>query len=88
MDLQRKPEQMREKISAGRVEKTLKTMCLLNQPFVKDQNKTVADVLKGVSESTGEKISIRRFTRFLVGEGLEKRSSDFAAEVAAQMGSG
>ncbi|CAD7695856.1 unnamed protein product [Ostreobium quekettii] len=85
-DLLSKPEQIRGKIAEGRVAKTLQAMCLLDQPFVKDQGKTVAEVVADASKSTGEQVEIQRFERFVLGEGLEKRSDDFAAEVAAQMG--
>jgi len=81
-----KPPQIAEKMVEGRLKKWLKEVCLLDQPFVKDPDKTVADLEKELTAKIGEKISIRRFARFEVGEGLEKRTDDFAAEVAAQAG--
>ncbi|TNF28994.1 MAG: translation elongation factor Ts [Deltaproteobacteria bacterium] len=81
-----KPPQIAEKMVEGRLKKWLKEVCLLEQPFVKDTDKTVAELEKEMTAKIGEKISIRRFARFEVGEGLEKRSDDFAAEVAAQAG--
>jgi len=58
--------------------------CLLDQPFVKDPDKTVSQLVAELTAKIGEKLSVRRFVRFEVGEGLEKRSDDFAAEVAKQ----
>ena len=81
-----KPEAIAEKIVVGRVKKWQKEVCLLEQPFVKDTDKTVGDLTNEMTSSIGEKLSIRRFVRWEVGEGLEKRSEDFAAEVAAQVG--
>ena len=69
----------------GRVDKFYTEAVLLEQPFVKDQTMTVGELTAKVSGETGEKISIRRFARFKMGEGLEKRQDDFAAEVAAQV---
>ena len=81
-----KPEAIAEKIVVGRLKKWQKEVVLLDQPFVKDTDKTVLDLQNELTVKLGEKISIRRFTRYVVGEGLEKRSEDFAAEVAAQVG--
>jgi elongation factor Ts len=67
----------------GRMEKFFTEVALLEQPFVKDQTLTVNDLVKQLSAKTGEKISVRRFTRYKMGEGLEKRSEDFAAEIAS-----
>ncbi len=78
-----KPEKIVDKIIEGRISKFYKENCLLEQPFVKDTDKTVEEMQNELVASIGEKISIRRFSRFAVGEGLEKRSEDFAAEVAA-----
>ncbi|GMH39485.1 hypothetical protein BSKO_07383 [Bryopsis sp. KO-2023] len=83
-DLQSKPEAIREKMVTGRLEKMKKTAALLEQPFVKDQDKTVQDVITDAISTIGENISIRRFERYNLGEGLEKRSDDFASEVAEQ----
>ena len=80
-----KPPEIAEKIVVGRLNKWKKSVVLLDQPFVKDSDKTVESYQTEVSSAIGEKISIRRFVRFEVGEGMEKRSEDFAAEVAAQI---
>lgn len=78
-----KPANIIEKMVEGRVEKFFSESVLLEQPFVKDQAITVGELVTKLTAETGEKISIRRFTRYKMGEGLEKRSEDFAAEVAA-----
>ncbi len=80
-----KPEHIVDKIVEGRIEKFFKDICLLEQPFVKDPDKTVQDLLTEKIASIGENISIRRFSRFERGEGLEKRQDDFAAEVMSQI---
>jgi elongation factor Ts len=67
----------------GRIDKFLTDVVLLQQPFVKDQAITISDLVAQMTAKTGEKVSIRRFTRYKLGEGLEKRVDDFAAEVAA-----
>jgi len=67
----------------GRIDKFLTDVVLLQQPFVKDQAITISDLVTQMTAKTGEKVSIRRFTRYKLGEGLEKRVDDFAAEVAA-----
>ncbi len=78
-----KPEHVVEKIVEGRLNKKFfQEICLLEQPFVKEAEKTIEQVLNELVAKIGEKISIRRFARFQLGEGLEKRSEDFAAEVA------
>ncbi len=77
-----KPAEVVEKIVTGRLDKYFKEICLLEQPFVKDPDKTVDGMVNDLVGSIGEKIAIRRFVRFALGEGLEKRSEDFAAEVA------
>lgn len=77
----KKPE-IAEKVVAGRLEKFTKEICLLDQPFVKDQDITVADLIKQKISQFGENISVRRFARFEMGEGLERKSDDFASEVA------
>lgn len=76
--LQGKPEAALVKIVEGKVNKQLKEVCLLDQPFVKDPNQTVAQHLEA------KHAVVKEFTRFEVGEGMEKRNDDFAAEVAAQ----
>ena len=84
-DLQSKPEQIREKIVQGRVDKLMAERCLLEQPFVKDPGIKIEDLIKEKIAKIGEKITIRRFSRYVLGEGLEKRSDDFAEEVKKQM---
>jgi elongation factor Ts len=84
-DLAGKKEDLKEKIVAGRIEKRLKEMCLLDQPFIKNQDQTVAELVKSLAGELGENIQVRRFVRFVLGEGIEVEQSDFAAEVAAQM---
>ena len=70
----------------GRLAKELKEICLLEQEYVKAENKeTVAKYLEMVSKEVGTPVEIKRFVRFETGEGLEKKNEDFAAEVAAQM---
>ncbi|NEP15834.1 MAG: translation elongation factor Ts [Leptolyngbya sp. SIO4C1] len=85
-DLANKPENIREKIVVGRIDKRLKELSLLDQPFIKDQNITVEELVKQSVAQLGENIQVRRFARFVLGEGIEKEESDFAAEVAAQTG--
>eukprot|EP01025_Chloroclados_australasicus_P021967 TRINITY_DN22865_c0_g3_i1.p2 TRINITY_DN22865_c0_g3~~TRINITY_DN22865_c0_g3_i1.p2 ORF type:complete len:242 (+),score=45.00 TRINITY_DN22865_c0_g3_i1:55-726(+) len=85
-DLLTKPENIREKIATGRVQKTMAAKCLLEQPFIKDTSKTTDMVIKEAIATLGENIKLRRFERFNLGEGIEKKEDDFAAEVAAQTG--
>ncbi|MDX2216252.1 MAG: translation elongation factor Ts [Oculatellaceae cyanobacterium bins.114] len=85
-DLGNKPQNIREKIVEGRIEKRLKDLALLDQPYVKDQTITVSELIKQNIAQLGENIQIRRFSRFILGEGIEKAETDFAAEVAAQTG--
>lgn len=85
-DLAGKPDNIKEKIVQGRIEKRLKELCLVDQPFIRDQNITVDELVKQHIAQLGENIQIRRFVRFVLGEGIEREESDFAAEVAAQMG--
>ncbi len=82
-DLAGKPEAMREKIVMGRIEKRRKDLSLMDQPYVRDQSITVAELVKMSVSELGENIQIRRFSRFVLGEGIEKEETDFAAEVAA-----
>ena len=77
-----KPEQIIERMIQGRIDKFFTEMVLLEQPFVKDQTVTVGELVSKLSSETREKINVRRFTRYKLGEGLEKRSDDFASEVA------
>jgi elongation factor Ts len=81
-----KPEKVVDKIVEGRMEKFFSEAVLLEQPFVKDPDKTVGDLVSERIAKIGENIQVRRFARFKLGEGIEKRSADFAAEVAAQAG--
>ncbi|MGK7918704.1 MAG: translation elongation factor Ts [Trichodesmium sp.] len=85
-DLSKKPEKMREKIVQGRIEKRLKELTLMDQPYIKDQNLTVEQLVKETSAQLGEKVQVRRFIRFVLGEGIEKQETNFAEEVAAQSG--
>jgi elongation factor Ts len=85
-DLGSKPPAMREKIVDGRIEKRLKELSLMDQPYIKDQSITVEELVKRNVAGLGENIQVRRFVRFVMGEGIEKQEEDFAAEVAAQMG--
>ncbi|MBO1347124.1 MAG: translation elongation factor Ts [Hormoscilla sp. GUM202] len=85
-DLAKKPDNIKEKIVQGRVKKRLEEMCLLEQPYIKDQNITVSELIKQSIAQLGENIKVRRFNRFVLGEGIEKEAQDFASEVAAQMG--
>ncbi len=85
-DLSKKPENIREKIVQGRIEKRLKELTLMAQPFIRDQNKTVEELIKETTAQLGEKVQVRRFIRFVLGEGIEKQESNFAEEVAAQTG--
>jgi len=85
-DLANKPVNIREKIVEGRIEKRLTDMCLLDQAYVRDQTITVEELVKQHVAQLGENIQVRRFVRFVMGEGIEKEEADFAAEVAAQTG--
>jgi elongation factor Ts len=85
-DLAGKPANIREKIVEGRIQKRLKELSLLDQPYIKDQNITVEELVKQSIADLGENIQIRRFSRFVLGEGIEKSQVSFADEVAAQTG--
>ena len=78
-----KPEQVIEKIVEGRLNKFYEEAVLLDQPFVKDPTKTVGELVTDKVAKTGEKITIRRFARYKMGEGLQRRGDDFEGEVAA-----
>jgi len=78
-----KPEKIVDKMVIGRIQKYYKDVCLLEQPFIKDPDLTVQKMLTEKIAKIGENISIRRFVRFELGEGLEKRQNDLAAEVEA-----
>ncbi|HHY14532.1 MAG TPA: translation elongation factor Ts [Firmicutes bacterium] len=81
-----KPEHIIDKIVEGRIDKYIEEICLLEQPFVKDTDLTIQELLTAKIAKIGENISVRRFARFERGEGLDRREEDFAAEVMAQMG--
>ncbi|KAL2999734.1 hypothetical protein AAZX31_09G175900 [Glycine max] len=83
-DLLSKPEQIRSKIVEGRIRKRLEELALLEQSYIKDDKVAVKDFVKQTIATIGENIKVKRFVRFNLGEGLEKKSQDFAAEVAAQ----
>ncbi|XP_068648340.1 polyprotein of EF-Ts, chloroplastic-like isoform X2 [Aristolochia californica] len=83
-DLLTKPEQIRSKIVEGRIRKRLEEFALLEQPYIKNDKVVVKDWVKQTIATIGENIKVRRFVRYNLGEGLEKKSQDFAAEVAAQ----
>ena len=80
-----KPAQIVDKMVEGRIAKYYKEVCLLEQPFIKDPDKTIDDLLKEKIAKIGENLSIRRFARFEVGEGIEKKQENFAEEVAKQL---
>ena len=77
-----KPANVLDNIVEGRLSKYYEATCLLEQPFVKDPTKTVGQLATELTGKIGEKIAIRRFSRYKLGEGIEKKQTDFAAEVA------
>ncbi len=81
-----KPEDVLNKIIEGRLNKFYEENVLIDQPFVKDPSKTVGELVAEKIGSIKENISIRRFTRYKMGEGIEKKADDFAAEVASMVG--
>ena len=81
-----KPKEIAEKMVQGRIKKYYKDVCLMEQEFVKDPSKTISDLITEATLKIGEKITIRRFVRYEMGEGLEKRQDNFAEEVMSQMG--
>ena len=83
---QKKPEAIIEKIAQGKLDKYYKESCLLEQPFVKDDKKSVQDMITEQVAKIGENIQVRRFARFVLGEGLEKKSENYAEEVAKVAG--
>lgn len=83
-----KPDQVIEKILEGRLNKYYEEAVLLDQPFVKDPAKTVGDLVTEKIATIKENISVRRFTRYKMGEGIEKRADDFGSEVASLAGGG
>ena len=80
-----KPAAIVDRMVEGRVKKYYDEFCLLNQAFVKDPSLTIEKVVKACGDKMGKAVSVKRFVRFEMGEGLEKKSNDFAAEVEAQM---
>merc|ERR1712113_593232 len=83
-DLASKPENIREKIVEGRVEKIVKEGALLEQSYIMDTSKTVQDAITEAIANIGENIKVRRFSRFVLGEGIEKKQENFAEEVEEQ----
>jgi len=83
---QKKPEAMLEKIAAGKLDKFYSDICLLEQAFVKDDKKKVGDIVTEAVAKIGENIQVRRFTRYALGEGLEKKVENYAEEVAKAAG--
>jgi len=81
-----KPEKIVDKMVEGRIDKYYKELCLLEQPFIKDPDKTIQQLLTEKISTIGENINIRRFVRFERGEGLEKKEENFAEEVMKQIG--
>jgi len=81
-----KPEHIAEKIVEGRIGKWFEDVCLLDQKFVKDDKLTVGEMLGQAVGKIGENIKVRRFARFVLGEGLEKKTDDLASEVAKMTG--
>lgn len=81
---QGKKAEMVDKIVEGQIKKFLAESCLLDQPFVKNPDLKVSDYMKETGKKAGAELKIARFTRFELGEGIEKKTTDFAAEVAAQ----
>jgi len=78
-----KPQHIAERIVEGRMGKYYEEICLLEQKFVKDDSKTINDLVTAAVGRIGENVQVRRFSRFMLGEGLEKKKNDLAAEVAA-----
>jgi elongation factor Ts len=81
-----KPEKIIDKMVEGRIEKFYKEICLLEQPWIKDPDKTIGQLLTEKISTIGENINIRRFVRFERGEGITKKEENFAEEVAKQIG--
>jgi len=84
-DLGNKPVDIKEKIVEGRIQKILKEMVLVDQAFIRDSSMTIGELVKQNISTLGENIQIRRFERFVLGEGLEKKNEDFGAEVEKMM---
>ena len=80
-----KPMNIIDKMVEGRIEKYYKEVCLMEQPFVKDPERTIAQLINEAVAKIGEKITVRRFVRYEMGEVLQKREDNFADEVMSQM---
>lgn len=80
----KKPDAVKENIAKGKLESFYKDFCLLEQSYVREPEKTVKQVIEEATLAIGEKITVRRFVRYVMGEGLEKRKDDFAEEVMKQ----
>lgn len=85
-DLAGKPDNIKDKIVDGRIGKRLNELALMAQPYIKDQSITVEELVTNTVATLGENIQVRRFSRFILGEGIEKEETNFADEVAAQTG--
>ncbi|URD82511.1 hypothetical protein MUK42_19265 [Musa troglodytarum] len=83
-DLLTKPENIRSKIVEGRIKRRLEEFAFLEQPYIENDKPVLKDLVKQRIATLGENIKVKRFVRYNLGEGLEKKSQDFAAEVAAQ----
>lgn len=81
-----KPENMISKIVEGKVKKLATDVCLLDQKFIKNPDISIQDLINSLTIKVGEKIDVRRFVKYNLGEGIEKRVDDFAAEVASMTG--
>ena len=84
-DLGTKPQEIKEKIVEGRIQKKLKEMVLLEQPFIRDSTITIEELVKNNVATLGENIQIRRFQRFILGDGLTKKEENFSDEVEKMM---
>ena len=82
-----KPANIVEKMIVGRIEKYYKEICLMEQEFIKDPDKTISQLINEKIAKIGENIIVRRFTVYQLGEGIEKKTTDFAAEVMAAVNS-
>jgi elongation factor Ts len=85
-DIANKPDNIKEKIVQGRIDKRLKEMTLIDQPYIRDQSITLEELVKQASSKLGDAIQVKRFVRYVLGEGIEKNEVSFADEVAAQIG--
>ena len=81
-----KPENIAARTAEGKLENFFKEVVLLEQPYIRDANRTVKDLLEETIAKTGEKVEIRRFVRYELGEGIERKTTDFAQEVMSQLG--